>query len=216
VRASRCGYTGEDGFELRVPRADCARIADALLGALDGDVVRPAGLAARDTLRLEAGLCLYGNDLDETTSPAEAGLMWTVAKSRIPKLAPKGDDDGAEGADCTAAEGTEGAFVGWERVARERRDGVTRRRVGVRFDSRIPVRAGAALLDADSGDKIGVVTSGASTPTVGGPIAMGYVDKASASAGTAVVAEVRGKSIPGLIAKMPFIPLRYFRINITN
>ncbi len=185
VRIFRGGYTGEDGFELMVDGTRAESLARALLARPE---VAPAGLGARDTLRLEAGLALYGNDLDETTSPVEAGLVWTIPKRRREA----------------------GGFPGHERVARELADGPTRVRVGLRPQGRRPVRDGSALTTAD-GTRVGTVTSGGFGPTVEAPVAMGYVDPAHAETGTELVADVRGKSEPVTVADLPFTPHRYFR-----
>jgi aminomethyltransferase len=184
---ARSGYTGEDGFELAVPTADAERLARCLL---DEPEVEPAGLGARDSLRLEAGLCLYGNDLDETTTPVEADLGWIIQKRRR----------------------EEGGFVGEEVVLSQLRDGVARRRVGLTVAERRPVRSGAALrsVDGDEADA-GVVTSGGFAPTLGHPIAMGYVATAQASAGTELVADVRGHEVLCCVAPVPFIEPRYVR-----
>lgn len=186
VTLTRSGYTGEDGFEIGCAAADAEAIARALLARPD---VLPVGLGARDSLRLEAGLCLYGNDIDETTTPIEADLAWSIQKSRR--------EGGAR------AGGYPGAAV----IQRQAREGVTRKRVGLRPQGRAPVRAGAKLFaDAEGRDEIGVVTSGAFGPTVGAPVAMGYVATAFAPAGTRVFAELRGKFVPVDVASMPFVP----------
>ena len=166
---SRSGYTGEDGFEISLP-ADKAESLARLLLAQDG--VQPIGLGARDSLRLEAGLCLYGHDIDETTSPIEAGLAWSIQKRRR----------------------TEGGFPGDERIRRELEQGPTRRRVGIKPDGRAPAREGTEILAA-SGEPIGTVTSGGFGPSVGGPVAMGYVAAGYAAPGTPVNLMVRGKPL---------------------
>jgi glycine cleavage system T protein (aminomethyltransferase) len=182
---SRSGYTGEDGFEISVPAADAPALAERLLA---DDAVRPVGLGARDTLRLEAGLCLYGHDIDTTTTPVEAGLAWAIGKRRR----------------------AEGGFPGDAVIQAQLRDGTGRKRVGVRPDGRAPVRDGAELTD-DGGNTIGAVTSGGFGPSIGAPIAMGYVDAGHAAAGTELNATVRGKSLPGRVADMPFVEHRYYR-----
>ena len=179
-RVARTGYTGEDGFEISIPSASAESICRRLL---ELEAVSPAGLGARDSLRLEAGLCLYGNDLDETTTPAEAGLMWTIPKSRRES----------------------GGFVGFEKVKRQMESGAARRRVGLKPDGKIPVRSGAILLD-DNGGEIGVVTSGVFSPTLESPIAMGYVAAELSDVGGVVFAEVRGRKITCQIAALPFVP----------
>lgn len=189
VLAGRSGYTGEDGFELAVPAAEAERLARLLL---DDPAVRPVGLAARDTLRLEAGLCLYGNDLDETTSPVEADLVWTMPKRRREA----------------------GDFPGGDRVRRELADGPSRVRVGLQPQGKRPVRDGAALRPAGTDrDTIatGVVTSGGFGPSVDRPVAMGYVAPAQAETGTALIADVRGKDAECVVADLPFSPHNYRR-----
>ena len=182
---SRSGYTGEDGFEISVP----AEAADAVARALLADSrVLPIGLGARDSLRLEAGLCLYGHDIDETTSPVEAGLLWSIAKHRR----------------------TEGGFPGAAVMQRQLAEGVSRRRVGIRPEGRAPAREGADIVDGD-GQIIGRLTSGGFGPSVDGPVAMGYVATAFAKAGTAVGLIVRGRTLPAQIAKLPFVQQSYFR-----
>jgi aminomethyltransferase len=185
MTVSRSGYTGEDGFELIAPGDRCEELARALLAQPE---VHPAGLGARDTLRLEAGLPLYGHELDETTSPIEAGLAWTVAKSRR----------------------AEGGFPGADRILRELEEGPSRVRVGLRPTGRRPVRDGAALRTAD-GLPAGTVTSGGYGPTVGAPVATGYVLAALATEGQELVADVRGKDVPVLVAPTRFVNPRYHR-----
>jgi aminomethyltransferase len=180
---SRSGYTGEDGFEISLP-ADKAESLARLLLAQDG--VQPIGLGARDSLRLEAGLCLYGHDIDETTSPIEAGLAWSIQKRRR----------------------TEGGFPGDERIRRELEQGPTRRRVGIKPDGRAPAREGTEILAA-SGEPIGTVTSGGFGPSVGGPVAMGYVAAGYAAPGTPVNLMVRGKPLGATVVPLPFVPHRY-------
>jgi aminomethyltransferase len=182
---SRSGYTGEDGVEVSVPAEDAERFARALL-ALPG--VQPAGLGARDSLRLEAGLCLYGNDIDETTSPVEAALTWTVGKRR--RMA--------------------GDFPGAARVAQELADGTKRLRVGIRPEGRQPAR-GHTPVHAPGGAAVGEITSGGFGPSLNGPMAMGYVAREHAADGTALELMVRGKPLPARVAPMPFVPHRYAR-----
>ncbi|MEM8924749.1 MAG: glycine cleavage system aminomethyltransferase GcvT [Actinomycetota bacterium] len=184
-RAFRSGYTGEDGYELMVPADGAEALARALLA---DERVTPAGLGARDTLRLEAGLALYGNDLDETTSPVEADLTWTIPKRRREA----------------------GGFPGADRVARELLDGPTRLRVGLAAEGRRPVREPSTLTTAD-GRTVGVVTSGGYGPTVERPVAMGYVSPELADPGTPLLADVRGRPEPVVVADLPFTPHRYFR-----
>ena len=182
---SRSGYTGEDGFELSVPSADAEAVARALLA---DDLVKPIGLGARDSLRLEAGLPLYGHDLDATTSPVEAGLTFAVAKARREA----------------------GTFPGAKRILTELADGPTRKLAGIRPSGRAPVREGAQILSPD-GAAIGVVTSGGFGPTFGGPVAMGYVDPAFADPGRDV--QVAGRRGPeaAAISALPFVPHNYVR-----
>jgi aminomethyltransferase len=186
---TRSGYTGEDGFEISVPGDRAEALARRLL-AREG--VAPIGLGARGTLRLEAGLCLYGNDIDAGTTPVEASLLWALSKARR-----------AEGA-------RPGGFPGDEVILRQIAEGVTRKRVGLRPGGRAPVREGVELLDA-AGRRIGTVTSGGFGPTVGGPVAMGYVETAHAKPDTEVQALVRGKPQPVRVVKLPFVPQRYYR-----
>jgi len=182
---SRSGYTGEDGFEISV----AAEHAEALWQLLHkDDAVEPIGLGARDSLRLEAGLCLYGHDIDETTSPVEAGLAWSIDKRRR----------------------SEGGFAGANRIQDELANGPKRERVGIRPDGRAPAREGTQIL-ALTGDHFGVVTSGGFGPSVGAPIAMGYVAADRAELGTPVNLMVRGKALAGTIAPLPFVPHRYAR-----
>jgi aminomethyltransferase len=180
---TRSGYTGEDGFEIVVDSADARTIAELLL---EEPEVMPAGLGARDTLRLEAGLCLYGQDIDETTTPVEAGLGWTVNRRRR----------------------EEGGFPGDEIILRQMAEGPKRKRVGIMLDGRVPARAGAKVIDPH-GAPLGTITSGNYGPSVGGPVAMGYVSTQSAVPETPVNVVVRGKPLPGRIVKLPFVPHRY-------
>lgn len=189
--ASRSGYTGEDGFEISVDEQQARGLADALLAM---DEVSPIGLGARDSLRLEAGLCLYGSDIDTTTSPVEAGLSWAIQKSR------RAGGDRA------------GGFPGAERILRELERGPARLRVGLLPDGRAPMRAGTRLHDAEEGgSELGSVTSGAFGPSIGRPMSMGYVDAACAGVGTAVWGDVRGKRLSATVAEMPFRPSTYKR-----
>ncbi len=188
---SRSGYTGEDGFEISVPAADAEKLAQALLS--DPDVL-PIGLGARDSLRLEAGLCLYGHDIDTTTTPVEAALEWSVQKSR-------------RGGGARA-----GGFPGADVILPQFDKGAPRRRIGLRTEGRAPVREGAKLFASEtSADVIGTVTSGGFGPSLGAPMAMGYLPTAGAAEGTLVFAEVRGQRLPMRIAAMPFVPHTYKR-----
>ncbi len=185
VTISRSGYTGEDGFEIGLPAEHAARIAETLLTQ---PAVKPAGLGARDSLRLEAGLCLYGNDIDETTNPIEAGLGFAIGKRR--KMA--------------------WDFLGGDALRRIHDDGPQRRLVGLRPEGRAILRAGAALHAAD-GREIGRVTSGGFGPSAGAPIAIGYVDSRFAADDTAITGLLRDKHAPLRVAPLPFIPHRYVR-----
>jgi len=188
---SRSGYSGEDGFEISVPDASAVALAKVLLAH---PAVAPIGLGARDSLRLEAGLCLYGSDLDTTTSPVEAALEWAVQMARRP--------GGAR----------EGGFPGAERILGEFRGGASRRRVGLIPEGRAPVRGGAPLFAAEAdADPVGTVTSGAFGPSLNGPMAMGYVPTRLAATGTRLFAEVRGKKLPVTVADMPFVKPNYKR-----
>jgi aminomethyltransferase len=186
---TRSGYTGEDGFEISVPAEAAEHLARALLAQPE---VQPAGLGARDTLRLEAGLCLYGHDIDTHTTPVEAGLTWSIQKVRRA---------GGERA---------GGYPGAAVIDAQLASGPTRKRVGLVGLDRTPVREGAPLVAAD-GRSVGRVTSGTVGPTVKQPIAMGWLETALAAAGTEVFAEVRGKRVPMRVAAMPFAPHRYHR-----
>ncbi|HEY0412321.1 MAG TPA: glycine cleavage system aminomethyltransferase GcvT [Allosphingosinicella sp.] len=182
---SRSGYTGEDGFEISVPAARVAEVADLLAAEPE---VKPIGLGARDSLRLEAGLPLYGHDLDRGITPIEADLGFAVSKRR------RG----------------EGGFAGWYRIIREIEEGPVRRRVGLAVEGRQPVREGAAVVDAD-GDEVGKVTSGGFSPMLEAPIAMAYVPAGSAEPGTPVRLAQRGKIFQAKVVPMPFVPHRYHR-----
>jgi aminomethyltransferase len=188
---SRSGYTGEDGFEISVP----ADRAEALVNKLLGDSeVLPIGLGARDSLRLEAGLCLYGHDIDTTTTPVEGALEWSIQKSRR--------SGGARA----------GGFAGAEKILSQLEKGAARRRVGLRPEGRAPVREGAALFaDATSSEAIGAVTSGGFGPSLNAPVAMGYLPTSRTAIGTALFAEVRGQRLPMKVAPMPFVPNTYKR-----
>jgi aminomethyltransferase len=182
---TRSGYTGEDGFELSLAPEDAVAVAEALLAEPE---VAPIGLGARDTLRLEAGLCLYGHDIDETTTPVEAGLAWTIGRRRRDA----GDIPGAAA------------------ILRQLNEGPGRKRVGIRPDGRAPAREGTAITDPE-GRPIGTVTSGGFGPSVGAPIAMGYVDPAHAGEGAALSLVVRDLPRPARVARLPFVPSRYYR-----
>ncbi|OKO84964.1 glycine cleavage system aminomethyltransferase GcvT [Bradyrhizobium sp. AS23.2] len=188
---SRSGYTGEDGFEISVPAADAERLAKTLLENPD---VLPIGLGARDSLRLEAGLCLYGHDIDTTTTAVEAALEWSVQKSRR-----------------TGGART-GGFPGAEKLLAHFDQGAARRRVGLRTEGRAPVREGALLFaDETSGEPVGKVTSGGFGPSLNAPVAMGYVPTALSALDTKLFAEVRGQRLPLTVAAMPFVKNTYKR-----
>ena len=188
---SRSGYTGEDGYEISIPTAQAESLVTKLLD--DADVM-PIGLGARDSLRLEAGLCLYGHDIDTATSPVEAALEWSVQKSRR--------NGGARA----------GGFPGADVILAQFDKGASRRRVGLRPEGRAPVREGAALFaDATSTEQIGTVTSGGFGPSLNAPLAMGYLPTAQAADGGTVFAEVRGQRLPLRVSPMPFVPHSYKR-----
>lgn len=182
---SRSGYTGEDGFEISVPEDAADRLARALLAH---DAVAPIGLGARDSLRLEAGLCLYGQDIDAKTTPVEAGLAWSIGKARR-----------ADGARA-------GGFPGADRILGQIGDGVARCRVGLAPEGRAPMRAGTQLFAGEEGGTaMGQVTSGAFGPSVGAPVAMGYVPAGHAAPGTRIYGELRGKRLPVAVTALPFV-----------
>jgi aminomethyltransferase len=183
---SRSGYTGEDGFEISCKATRVRAIVERLLSE---PTVKLIGLGARDSLRLEAGLCLYGHDIDTTTSPVEAALAWSIGKRRR----------------------EEGGFPGAERVQRELREGASRKRVGIKPEGRAPAREGAEIKSAE-GETIGKVTSGGFGPSVNGPVAMGYVETKFAAPGTPVALIVRGKPLVASVVALPFVPHRYVRI----
>ena len=181
---TRSGYTGEDGYEISVAAADAEDLARLLAGEPE---VLPAGLGSRDSLRLEAGLCLYGADIDETTTPIEAGLAWVVNARRRQN----------------------GGFLGSDVILGQLENGVSRKRVGIRPDGKAPARAHTAIEDT-AGNAIGEVTSGGYGPSVKGPIAMGYVKTGFAAAATPVNLMVRSKALPGRVVELPFVERRYF------
>ncbi|MGE5145430.1 MAG: glycine cleavage system aminomethyltransferase GcvT [Candidatus Eiseniibacteriota bacterium] len=182
---TRSGYTGEDGFELSVLAAHAEALARRLLAEPE---VKPAGLGARDSLRLEAGLCLYGHDIDETTTPVEAGLAWAIGKRRR----------------------ASGGFPGDAVIRRQLAEGPARKRVGIRPAERAPAREGTEITDG-AGRVLGKVTSGGFGPTVGAPVAMGYVESKAAAEGTKLGLLVRGTERPAHVAALPFVPHRYRR-----
>jgi aminomethyltransferase len=182
---TRSGYTGEDGFELSVPAAHAEALARRLLAEAE---VKPAGLGARDSLRLEAGLCLHGHDIDETTTPVEAGHAWAIGKRRR----------------------VDGGFPGDAVIRRQFAEGPAKQRVGIRPEERAPAREGTEITDGN-GRVLGKVTSGGFGPTVGAPIAMGYVETRAAAEGTRLGLFVRGTERPARVAALPFVPHRYRR-----
>jgi aminomethyltransferase len=181
---SRSGYTGEDGFEISIPAEAADRIATLLA---EQPEVKPIGLGARDSLRLEAGLPLYGHDLDTSSDPAMAGLGFAVPKRRR----------------------AEGGFPGADRIVRHFAEGPPSKRIGLAVDGRLPAREGAQIFAGDA--LVGVVTSGGFSPSLQAPIAMGYVSAAHAATGTALQIDVRGKRLAATVAPMPFVPHRYVR-----
>ncbi len=182
---TRSGYTGEDGFEISAPAARAEELARALL-ALDG--VKPIGLGARDSLRLEAGLCLYGSDIDTTTTPVEGDIQWIIGKRRR----------------------EQGGFPGAAVIQAQLADGARRKRVGIKPDGKAPARAHTEITDLD-GNIIGEITSGGFGPSVNGPVAMGYVPAAFAAPGTKIKLVVRGKALDAAVVALPFTPHRYFK-----
>lgn len=186
---SRSGYTGEDGFEISVPADQAAQFAQTLL---DQPNVAAIGLGARDSLRLEAGLCLYGQDMDSNTNLAEASLLWSISKSRRAK----GDRPGG--------------FMGAEALFAAQSQGVAQKRVGLAVKAKTPVRPGTELIDTE-GNPVGSITSGGFSPSLNQPIAMGYVSTHLAKVDTELSALVRGKAVPVAVARTPFVPQRYFR-----
>jgi aminomethyltransferase len=182
---TRSGYTGEDGFEISLPASEAEGFARRLIAEPE---VLPIGLGARDSLRLEAGLCLYGHDIDETTTPVEADLAWTIGKRRR----------------------AEGGFPGAATILRQLAEGTTRKRVGIRPDGRASAREDTEIVD-DAGSALGKVTSGGFGPSVGGPVAMGYVASEHAVEGEALQLLVRGAPRPARVVRLPFVATRYYR-----
>ncbi|CAG9793261.1 unnamed protein product [Diatraea saccharalis] len=184
-RITRCGYTGEDGVEISIPALKADVVTEALLQNKD---VKLAGLGARDSLRLEAGLCLYGNDIDETVTPVEANLTWLVSKRRR----------------------NEGDFPGADIILRQIKEGVNRRRVGIRMETGAPARKDAVLKNTNNSEIIGKVSSGCPSPSLGGNVAMGYVSETFKKIGTKLLVSIRGKDVPCTVSKMPFVPAKYY------
>jgi len=188
---SRSGYTGEDGYEISVPEASAVALAEALLAH---EAVEPIGLGARDSLRLEAGLCLYGHDLDPTTTPVAGGLLWAIQKVRR-----------ADGARA-------GGFPGAGKILAEIATGAPSVRVGLKPEGRAPMREGVELFETETGgEAVGRITSGGFGPTVGGPVAMGYVPAQAATPGSRLYGEVRGKRLPVDVIALPFVKQSYKR-----
>ncbi len=182
---TRSGYTGEDGYEISLPNAQAMAFAKELLAQSE---VEPIGLGARDSLRLEAGLCLYGHDIDETTSPIEGALTWSISKRRR----------------------AEGGFPGAQRIQAEVANGPARVRVGILPEGRAPAREGT-LITTQGGVEIGSVTSGGFGPSLNGPLAMGYVRADHAAIGTKLTLVVRGKPLPATVVALPFVPNKFYR-----
>jgi aminomethyltransferase len=188
---SRSGYTGEDGYEISVPENNASQFVAKLA---DNDLVEPIGLGARDSLRLEGGLCLYGNDIDESTTPVEAALTWAIQKAR------------------RAGGAREGGFPGADKILTQFDNGAPRKRVGLQPEGRAPMRAGTKLFASEtSSDEIGEITSGGFGPSVNSPVSMGYVSTDHSADGTQVFAEVRGKRLPAIVTKMPFVAANFKR-----
>merc|ERR1719228_1294869 len=185
-RVTRCGYTGEDGVEISVLEKDCANLVETLLNSSGNPAL--AGLGARDSLRLEAGLCLYGNDIDTTTTPVEASLAWTIPKTRR----------------------SHGGFPGAEVILKQLKEGVDRKRVGF-LSKGPPARGHTDILD-EEGNKVGEITSGCPSPTLGSGtnVSMGYVDKKVSKVGTNLYFQVRNKRVEATVAKMPIVQSNYF------
>lgn len=185
-RVTRCGYTGEDGFEISIDAAKGDHVAEALLNTKSG-CVKLAGLGARDSLRLEAGLCLYGSDIDTTTTPIEAALAWLVAKRRR----------------------AEADFPGAQTILKQVKEGCSRRRVGFRMTSGPPARHGSLVVV--NGETVGEITSGCPSPSLGGSVAMGYVKEAHKKVGTKVELKIRDKLFASEVTKMPFVTSNYYQ-----
>ena len=185
MHVSRSGYTGEDGYELAIKSKDVETFWQALEAHPDVEAI---GLGARDSLRLEAGLCLYGHDIDETTTPIEANLTWSIGKRRREN----------------------GGFPGADKILAQLRDGPSKKLVGIRPDGRAPAREGTKIFSPD-GSEIGIITSGGYGPSVGGPVAMGYVSTQHSEAGTPLELDVRGKRLPAKVQPLPFVRHNFYR-----
>ena len=189
IFVTRSGYTGEDGFEISIPADKANDLARALLANFD---IKSVGLGARDTLRLEAGLCLYGHDMNSETTPVSAGLEWSISKVRRTGAA------------------RQGGFPGADIILEQMRMGTKQKRVGLKVEGKAPVREGAELVNCE-GQPVGSVTSGGFAPSLNGPVAMGYVDSTLTEPGTSLRAMVRGKPLPVTVTPLPFIKTRYKR-----
>lgn len=187
--ATRSGYTGEDGFELSVSSDKAQMLAEVLMEHADVEAI---GLGARDSLRLEAGLCLYGHELDESVTPIEASLLWAINKNR------------------RAGGDREGGFIGADRILQQVGEGTNKKRIALLAEGRAPIREGCVLFDEED-NEVGVVTSGGFAPSLGKPVLMGYVDVGSATVGTKLFAAVRKKKLPVIVSRTPFVPNNYFR-----
>lgn len=187
---NRCGYTGEDGFEISLPAEATEAIAKSLLGH---EEVMPIGLGARDSLRLEVGLCLYGHELNDEITPVEAALIWSISKSR------------------RAGGSKAGGFPGADLILQQMQTGVSKKRIGLILEGRMAAREGITLTDQD-GKQVGEVCSGGFAPTLGAPISMAYVDPGYAAIDTVLHAQIRNKAIPARVCKMPFVPQQYYRL----
>lgn len=186
-QVTRCGYTGEDGCEISVPTYGAVELWDSLTA---NEAVHATGLGARDSLRLEAGLCLYGNDATSETSPVEAGLNWTIGKRRR----------------------VEGGFIGEEVILEQLKNGITRRRMAFEVTKGAPARGGEAIVDKETGEEVGFVTSGGFGPTVGKSIGMGYCNKPWNKTGTEIAFKVRNKLSHAIVRKMPIVPAQYYKV----
>ena len=186
---SRSGYSGEDGYEISISNANAPKFARALLAL---DAVEPIGLGARDSLRLESGLCLYGNDIDTNTTPIEAGLLWSVGKSR------------------RTGGSAEGGFPGADIVLKQIETGCSKKRIGIQPEGRAPARASTIICNED-GEEIGHITSGGFGPSAEGPVAMGYIDITYSKVDTKIQLKIRNKLVPATVVKLPFVPQRYYR-----
>jgi aminomethyltransferase len=184
---TRCGYTGEDGFEIAVPANQVKKLWNELLS---NSSVKPAGLGVRDSLRLEAGLCLYGHDLNESITPIEAQLAWLISKRRR----------------------EQGGFLGFETISNQLKNGVSKKRVGIDVLTKAPAREGVEIFSADGSKAVGTITSGTFSPVLNRPISMGYVATEQAKEGTKLQLKVRGKMQDAQVTKLPFVPNKFYKI----